>query len=78
MALPSKGEALFCVFLKNSKSPLYIKWQSKAVKTRNGDLANPNTESEVICMKDFLKEDDSLLKMVLICLLLSLLALLTK
>ena len=52
--------------------------QRKVVKTRNGDLANLDTESEVIALKDFLKEASKLLKIALICLLLSLLALLVK
>ena len=52
--------------------------QSKVVKTRSGDLANLDTESEVMKMNDNQKEAVWLLKMVLFCLLLSLVALILK
>ena len=57
---------------------MHTSWQRQVVKTRNGDLTNLDTESEVITMKDYLKEVLLLLKIALICLLLSLLALLVK
>lgn len=52
--------------------------QRKVFKTRNGDLANLSTESEVMSMKDHQDEALKLLKIALFCLLLSLLALLVK
>ena len=38
-----KGRVIICPFLY----PLF--WQSKVIKTRNGDLTNLTLESEVIC-----------------------------
>ena len=48
------------------------------VRIWNGDLANLDIECEVIALKDFPKEVLKLLKIALIYLLLSLLALLVK
>ena len=52
--------------------------QRKVNKTRDEDLANLGTESEVIALRDFLKEALKLLMIALTCLLLALLALLIK
>ena len=52
--------------------------QRQVYKTRNGDLANLAQESEVMSMKDDFKKVLELLRLSLICLLLSLMALLLK
>ena len=52
--------------------------KEKSLITRNRGLALLGTESEVIAMKNLLEKVLALLKIALICLLLALLALLTK
>ena len=72
--------------LKHTLFPIggMLKPEVKKLAAEHGLHNAYKKESMGVCfvgevgMKDFLKEDDSLLKMVLICLLLSLLALLTK
>ena len=73
--------SLFDNFLRQKGRFLRIDYigQRKVLhQTRNEDLANSTLESEVIHMKDELKEALGILKLALICLLFCLLTLLMR